>query len=332
MPNAPTTRDDASPIEIAPTDIVIVLGQLFSLLSLAVCTEFLRIANREHGGTLFRRRIITADGAPVVSSSGIEIRADAGVADIGFAPVVVVLTSYDPEAACTPGLLGWLRWQDRRGAILACADTGALVLARAGVLRDRHVAVHHEATPAYRETLGEAILLDRVHAVDGDLLSSGGGMATADMMLQLIQRLAGRALAARVAHVLNYRQLPAQAPPSGVGGDSAVVRIDRRLGRMVELMQARIESPLPLAAICRLTKVDSSTARRLFKRRFGTTPNRYYMGLRLERARQLLGHGALAVGQIATLVGFSDASAFARAYRRRFGALPSVERRAPTGS
>ena len=42
--------------------------------------------------------------------------------------------------------------------------------------------------------------------------------------------------------------------------------------------------------------------------------------------------GDLAVGQIATLVGFSDASAFARAYRRLFGALPSVERRAPTGS
>lgn len=310
-------------------DVAVALGPRFSLISLAAATEVLRLANRELGAPGFHRTIVTADGAPVLSSSGIEIAAAASPATASRPSAVVVLTSYDPEDACAPTLLAWLRRQDRAGAVIAAADTGALLLARAGLLRDRRVAVHHEATPAYREALGEAILLDRLHAEDGSLLSSGGGTATVDMMLRLVARFRGRALADRVAFILNHRPLPERAERPGEG---ALARVDRRLGRMVEIMQNHLDQPLAIEEVCRLAGVEPSTARRLFRRRFGESPGRYYRGLRLQRARLLLGQGALSVGEIAAITGFGDPSSLTRAYRRRFAALPSAERRMAAGS
>ncbi|MEM6423374.1 MAG: helix-turn-helix domain-containing protein, partial [Pseudomonadota bacterium] len=199
----------------------------------------------------------------------------------------------------------------------------------AGVLRDRRVAVHHEATPAYREALGDAVLLDRLHAADGTLLSSGGGVATVDMMLRLVAHFRGAALAERVAYTLNHRPLPERASQPAHG---AVARVDRRLGRMVEIMQSHLDQPLPVDRLCRLAGVEPSTARRLFHRRFGESPGRYYLGLRLERARLLLGNSALSVGEVSALTGFADPSSLTRAYRRRFATLPSTHRTVTTGA
>ena len=318
--------------ESRPVTISLILVPRFPLLSLAICTESLRVANREWGGQIFARQIVTLDGAPALSSSGIEIAADAALLEVNFAPVALLLSSYQPEDATGADLLAWLRRQDRRGALLGGVDTGAYLLAKAGLLGDRHIVAHYESLPAYEELFGDAVLLDRLSALEGRIASSAGGMATMDMMLKVIAHFAGQGLADRVAHVLNYRPLDeAGAFPQGPG-DGAVARVDRRLGRLVELMQANLETPLPLARICEIAQVEVSTARRLFLRRFKETPGRYYMNLRLDRARSLLTNSALPVGQVATMAGFADASAFARAYRRRFGLPPSKARRADSGA
>lgn len=306
-----------------PHRIAIVIGPRFPLLSLAICTEMLRVANRESASTAFARTILTSDGGPAMSSSGIEIAADDSVERFGKADVVVVLTSYAPEETCAPNVLAWLRRQDRQGAIMCCADTGALVLARAGVIRDRYFAVHHEPTPAYREAFGDTVLIDRLNANDRGLLSSGGAMATAEMVLEFISACEGAPLAKRVAHVLNAFPMPDRAPSPPEG---AIAHMDRRMGRMVELMQSHMDEPLPMERLCQLSGLDTSTGRRLFRKHFGVTPGQYYRGLRLERARRTLYYSALPIGEVAVQAGFADASAFARAYRRHFGQLPSHDR------
>lgn len=323
--SAPTAAVDA-------TEVALVIGPRFPLLSLAICTESLRIANRELGRPAFTHSIVSADPTTVISSSAKQVKPISDLKEVTSPQAVVVLSSYEPEAFCKPAMLTWLRRQDRRGVVIGCADTGAYVLARAGVLRGRKVAVHHETLPAYSETLGDCVLLDQVHAQSDGLLSSGGGMATADMMLDLIAIFEGQAITERIAYVLNYRRLRDEPARPNSFGDGAIARVDGRLGRMVEIMQSHLDSPLPLEAICKLAHTDASTARRLFLRRFGTTPGRYYGHLRLERARLLLAHSALQVGEIAAMAGFNDASAFARAYHRHYGRLPSQDRRAASGT
>ncbi len=315
-----------------PIIVSLLLAPRFPLLSLAICTESLRVANRELGSAHFGRQILTLDGTPAHSSSGIELSGDAAFGDVNFAPVVLLLSSYQPEAASRPDLLAWLRHQDRQGAMLGCIDTGAYLLARAGLLGGRHVVAHHETLPAYEELFGDAVLLDRLFALEGRIASSAGGMATMDMMLKVIAHFASQELSDRVAHVLNYGVQGQAGAPSSSTNDAAIGRVDRRLGRLVEIMQAHLENPITLAKVCAVAQVESSTARRLFLRHFRDTPGRYYLKLRLDRARSLLTNSALPVGQVAAMAGFSDLSTFSRAYHRHHDVPPSKDRQAEPGT
>lgn len=307
----------------APLHVTLVLTPSFPLLSLSICTESLRVANRELSRAVFAWTVATADGAPATSSSGLELAAAAALSDIPRTSIAIVLSSYNPEAACAPALLNWLRRQDRQGAEIACVDTAAYILGRAGLLRGRRVAVHPETVPAYREVLREARVVDSAHALDGRLASSAGGMATMEMMLDLIERRCGAEQARRVATVLTFRR---RAEAAGESGEATIPRIDRRLGRLIGHMRANLETPLPLAELCRLARLDPSTARRLCVKWMGASPGRYYMELRLDRARHLLANSALPIAAVATMTGFADSSSFGRAYRRRFGARPSASR------
>lgn len=311
--------------------VALILAPRFPLLSLAICTESLRVANRELGQHRFVRQIVSLDGERPVSSSGIDIAADTGLGDLGDVPVAIVLSSYQPEDAVTPSLLNWIRRQDRMGTLLGCVDTGAYLLARAGVLSDRHIATHREAMAAYEELFGDGIVLDQLSALDGRVASSAGGMATLDMMARIVAHCHDEALAARMLHVLNYKPMEEIRSRESVASDGAIARLDRRLGRLVELMMNHIENPLPVDTICRIANVDTTTARRLFLRHFKQTPGRYYKEVRLQRALNLLTNSTYQIGQIATMVGFADQATFARAFRQWSGAPPSNSRLAQSG-
>lgn len=316
-----------------PLSVALVIVPNFSLASLALCADGLRVANRESVTPVFDWTVASVDGAPVVSSSGLAIAPHAALAGIAAARVVIVLTAYEPEAACTPPLLAWLRRQDRRGAVIGCVDTAALVLGRAGLLRDESIAVHREVVDPFREALGDADLLDRPWAFHGRRLSSAGGMATLDMVLALIGRAKGVAFARQVATEMNH-------PGGGSDGGSAagghadgpmVTTVEPRLARIVAQMRDNLETPLTVAEICRRARVEASTARRLCQRHLGRSPGAYYTRLRLERAQTLLHYSHLPIAEIAAAVGFADNAAFTHAFRRVYGRAPSDARRRDTG-
>lgn len=315
-----------APQEDAPLPVTLVVAPRFSFISLAICMDGLRVANRENLVPAYDWIIASETGQPVPSSSGPTITPQAALADLSASPVTILLTAYEPEAACTPGLLAWLRRQDRQGGIIGCVDTAALVLARAGLLKGERIAVHHEVVAAFREEIGEAILPDRRFAFEGRRLSSAGGIATLEMLLALIEETRGRILARRVAQGLSFQIPPSEvtAEPDSLPGGLA--GIDRRLARLVVIMQARLEAPLSIAEICRRANVEGSTARRLFHRHLRQSPSHYYLGLRLERARTLLRYSHLGIAEIAAAAGFADTPAFSHAFKRVFGLPPSRAR------
>ena len=323
----PPSRDRGA----EPLPVTLFVAPRFSFLSLAICMDALRVANRECIAPAFHCILASESGAAVACSSGPDVTPQAALSDIAVSPVTIVLTAYEPEAACTPGLLAWLRRQDRQGGIICCVDTAALVLARAGLLRGERIAVDHEVVQPFREEIGEAILLDKRYAFEGRRLSSAGGMATMEMVLALIEHTRGAALARRVAHAMSFQMPPAERMPEGEALPGGLSSIDRRLGRMVAIMQSHLETPLPVAEVCRQAHVEDSTARRLFRTRLKESPGAYYLRLRLERARTLLRYSHLAVAEIAAAVGFADTPSFSHAFRRVFGLPPSRDRADASG-
>ncbi len=305
--------------------IAIVLVETFPLLSLSLVTEPLRLANRESVSPAFLWRCLSLDGAPVRSSSGFPVRPEGGL-DEHPADAVLLLSSYRPEVGFDARLLAWLRRRAAGGALMGCVDTGALIFAEAGLLSGQAAAVHHEAVAAYGARHEDHFLLDRLYDLSPKRCSSAGGVATLDMTLALIGHFTQPAIARRVAEILNYRPLESARAQGLFGRDWSLPRVDRQLGRCVEIMIANIEEPLPLDRIAAQAGLPLWRMRRLFAKHLKQSPGAYYQEIRLEKARNLLRNAHAQVGEIAGLCGFESLEGFSRAYRRRYGLAPSRDR------
>ena len=302
----------------------------FLLYSAAMCIDAVRLANREQPDRPLSIRLVSQHGGEVFASNGVPLATQAISLD-DSAGTVLVLTSYEPEAACTPEVLKWIRNRYQEGARLACIETAAYVFVRAGLLdliqrkgseKGGHkLAAHYEAAPAFREMFGDQISLRKLYHRNDAIYSSAGASSTLDLVLNIIEELRGQALVDRIAYVFNHqRSLPTTRKPTRILG--VFDTLDSRLRRIVSLMEASLGTPGPLNDIYRQAGVESSTARRLFKRILKTTPARYYRQLRVEYGREMLQNGALNIAKVSELTGYSDPSSFTRAFKSVYGLPP----------
>jgi transcriptional regulator GlxA family with amidase domain len=303
----------------------------FLLFAVAICIDSIRLFNRELPDRPLSLRLLSETGGFVPASNGVDLQTEA-IADHDNAGTVIVMTSYDPEAAGTPDVLKWIRQQHRQGARMACSETAAYLFVHSKMFSSSNsvalgrLAAHYEVAPSYREMFGDRIELERLYHYEDNIHSSAGGMSTLDLMLHLIDELRDKTLSDRIAYVFNYQRMPDTAcKPSRAEG--AISRMDARLGRMVSLMQSSIGSPMPLKKIYLESGVEASTARRLFLRLLNQNPQGYYRQLRLQYGRDILQNSGFSISEAAEMTGFSDAAAFSRAYRDIFGITPGADRK-----
>ncbi len=302
-------------------NVGIVLTDNFPILSLTLVTEPLRVANRELARNAWQWRILSEAGGKVRSSSENEVQTE--LLDEARYDIVLLISSYAPESALTTPLLGWLRRRARSGVLMGCVDTGAMIFAEAGLLSQTPAAVHFEALRGYRETYADQMFVDRMFDLSETRCSSAGGVATFDMTLALIERFTGRNLSKRVAEILTYRPTEHVGPQQKMLAETSLVRMDRNLGRAVDLMLANLTEPLSIADLSAQMGVAQWTLGRLFKRHLQQTPLAYYRYLRLSQARNLLLNSSYSIGDVGAFCGFDNPESFARAYRKQFGETAS---------
>lgn len=297
----------------------------FSMLALVCALEPLRVANR-FAGPLYRWHLFSDDGGPVAASNGVPMVVEAPVAAAADLSLLIVCASYEPEAAITPSLLARLRRLSRFGTAVGALDTGCFVLARAGMLDGYRVTLHWESVPAFAERFPDIDTSMSLFEIDRDRLTCPGGTAAIDMMLHLIRTRHGEELALTVTDQIIHQRTRNAA-------DSQRLHIGARLRlnhpvliRAAEAMERNIEEPLSAAALARASGTSERQLERLFRRRLAITPKRFYLDVRLERARRLLIDTDMRVLDVAVACGFASAVHFSRAYKARYGKPPSGHR------
>ncbi len=98
--------------------------------------------------------------------------------------------------------------------------------------------------------------------------------------------------------------------------------------RLVDYIEQHLDQPLALGELARLVALSEYHFARMFSTSFGLPPHRYVLQRRLLRARELLQHSALPLGEIALACGFASASHFSNRFRQAFGAAPGLLRAA----
>lgn len=303
----------------------------FPIYAVILAVETLRIANQNAGQRLFSTRLFSADGGPVRAGNGMALDADSGIAQVPFFPTLIVCSGNQPTQHLTRRLLNWLRRLDRHGALLGAIDTGAFALAAAGLLAGHRVALHWEAMTLFREHHPEIELAEQLFVTDRVRLTCAGGIATLDMMLELVRVKHGHDLAEVVKNGLVHERVRSGFEPQRVTIEQAFAPVDRRLAGIVAAMEAHLDAPLSPAELAARANLSVRQLERLIRSRFGDTPNGYYLKLRLQAARNELFYGDQPVQEIATATGFSSPSVLSRSFKARFGLSPRAFRQQFSG-
>jgi transcriptional regulator GlxA family with amidase domain len=297
----------------------------FTLLAFSSAIEPLRVANQLTQQPLYRWRLLSMDGQPVESSAGVRIEVDHGLQPLGRETTAIVCSGTDASQAADRRVLNWLRDHSRRGGSLGAICTGAYTLARAGLLGDDTPAVHWENRPAFRE-LFDKEPLQQIYVIGRKHFSCAGGEAGVDLMLALIAQHHGQKLADAVAEMcLHSRRREANVTQKKVYPAPMTAR-HPAIAKVIAAMQENIATPLDQKELAEIFGRSPRHLERVFKSVLQETPKSYYLGLRLEEARNLLSETTLSILEVAIATGFNSRSSFSKSYRSRFGTSPSLYR------
>ncbi len=297
----------------------------FSALELFCAVDSLRIANRV-GQCRFEWDFVSLDGRPVTASNGVGIDATRRLGDSIAARILFVVASFEPESLVGASHRAMLRRLARQGVLMGAMDTGPFVLARAGLLEGRRVTVHWEAMAAFAEEFPDIELTSKLFELHRDRLTCSGGSAVIDMMLHLIALQKGEALARAVGEQIIH---PTMRPNQGAQRSAPNARYgfdDADVAAAITLMETHLEQPLPILDIAQRVGLSQRQLERRYRRHLGQTAKNFYVGLRLERARQLLIDSRVSVTAAAVGTGFDSVAHFSRSFCRTFGHPPRAAR------
>ncbi|MEM7178562.1 MAG: GlxA family transcriptional regulator [Pseudomonadota bacterium] len=311
-----------------PIEILFLVTPHFNLASTMAFLDPFRVANYLGGRVHFTWRMAAEQGGMCRASNGLAIEVEPLDAVKRSLPrLAVVTSSWTPEAFASAPLLALIRRWSRSGCYLGGIDTGAFILAEAGLLNARRATVHYEHIDAFGERFPDVDLCEDLFVEEDGLGTCCGGAASMDFALALLRELAGDALANDCAKYLFHTTVRGPGthqtdPHLEPLGNTAPPKVRRA----IEIMERHLETPISIAEVCRQTDISQRQLHRLFQACVRTSPQLYYRDIRLDRARGLVTQTELAMSEVALASGFANQVHFSRAYRARFGIPPSRDR------
>jgi len=299
----------------------------FSMIAFVAALEPLRLANLVSGKTLYSWYTMSHEGGTVYASNSISINVGQTIEMVPTVETIFVCGGIDVQKHQRSELFGFLRKQAAHGTGLGALCTGAHVLARAGLLDEHRCTIHWENLPAFVEEFPDLEVTSELYEIDRKRYTCAGGTAAADLMLNFISEQTGPDIAALVADELILHRIREKNEGQRMDLRTRLGVSHPKLLAVVSLMEENLETPFSAAELAESVGLSTRQLERLFRTYLKTPPTRYYLQMRLKRARYLLRQTSLPVFDVALAAGFVSASHFSKCYREEFDRTPSTERR-----
>jgi transcriptional regulator GlxA family with amidase domain len=299
----------------------------FTHIAFACAVDPLRIANLISGKQLYRWSYASLDGNFATSSDGTRIEVQHCFDALPDCDMLFVLSGIGMQSRDHTTLIAALRRKERlTDTRIGALCSGSWVLAIGGFLNGQDASIHWEYHDSFMEKFPEVNLLRNVFVSDGKYPTASGGTATADLMLQLISDSHGRELSVAVADQMVYNTVREATAAQKVSLQSRNGMRNLHIATAIAWMEQHLEDPVSPAVIARDLGISIRQLERLFGKYLNTSPKKYYMDMRLDRARHLLVQTEMSIIEVAIACGFESAGHFSRVYRRAFGCTPMMQR------
>jgi len=281
----------------------------------------------------FRPLIVSRDGRPVQLDSGPVVTPEASLAAAQQAHIVCLATlEVPPDEPLDDRYaveVAWLRERYTGGATIASACSGAVLLARTGLLDGLEATSHWAYCEALRREyprtrwLAERTLV--MSGPDQRLVMAGSGISWHLLAMHLIARFAAPKQALEVAR-MKLMDLNATSPIAYASLKYTGRTADPVIARCQQWAAQNYAEAAPVMQMVALSGLPERTFKRRFALVTGMSPLEYVHALRLEEAKQMLETAEAPIEAIALEVGYQDAGFFGRLFRRKVSMTPAQYR------
>ena len=310
------------------THVAYVLLQHYSMTAFTASLDALATTNLVTKQPLFTFSTYSLQGTTVRSDLAIDVATSANLSALDAAHFdwLIICGGYRCDLREDPVLSRKLQQAQAAQRIIGATWNGAVSLAQAGLLDNATCALHPDNHALMREQFPRVTVCDQALSQSGNITTSAGPSSAMDMTTLLIRQQHTPNIARAVQEILNCDRDPDQTERSlrQVGNDPTY---PASLQAALELMQNNIEEPLTMEELSDCIGVSRRSIERLFHRYLEVTPSRYYVQLRITRARQLLLQSNRPITDIAISCGFLSTTHFSHCFRQYFGSSPSEARR-----
>ena len=270
-------------------------------------------------------KIVAAQAGPVKASSGLTITAETSFADaMGRDDEIDTLMIAGGHGSSSElknqELLEFVRTMAPRAQRIVSICTGALILAEAGLLKNKTASTHWFWCSIMEHAYPD-VTVDReaIYVRDGNVWTSAGVTSGMDLGLALIAEDWGHKVALEVARFsVMYMMRP--------GGQSqfsahliAQRAEDPAINDALSFILKNPSDPLTVTSLAARAMMSERTFARRFKDETGVTPAAYVETARVQAARVVLETTDHSIDQVALETGFQSSERMRRAFHRHVG-------------
>ncbi|MFZ1467803.1 MAG: helix-turn-helix domain-containing protein [Paracoccaceae bacterium] len=296
---------------------------MFDILSLTAALGPLKAANHQSGRDIFRWQLMSWDGGPVICSEGWSIAVDSSVNDDMTADITLVCAGAQPDRNMPPTLPDHIRKLWRRGQIVGSLGSGTFVLAKSGILAGHRFTLHWAHQPSFKTQWPDLEPSAEIYCIDRRIFTCAGGVASADLTLQLVHDRCGLKISHSAMHACVITSRRSETVEQKATIASRVQSRNKSLVKAVAWIEERFLDEECLKGVARAAGASTRQLQRLFQAHLGMTPIQYMTSLRIGHARALLAETNMSVQDVALICGYDLPSTFSKAFRLRFGVPPS---------
>ncbi|KAB2505871.1 transcriptional regulator FtrA, partial [Enterobacter hormaechei] len=293
-----------------------------------VAVEIFGLPRPEMGEDWYQFAVASVDDGELRATGGIRILADGDLGLLETADLVVVpgwrgLDEPVPDALCQA-----LRAAHARGCQLLSICSGVFVLAASGLLDGRKATTHWRYTQALKARYPAiTVVEDVLYQDEGDILTSAGSAAGIDLCLHVVRRNYGIEAANCVACRLVIPPHRDGSQTQQLSRPVAQLRESQGPGRLFVYLDQQRAVPHTVESLALRVGMSQRTFLRRFQDATGTTPARWLLTARLQRAKDYLENSRLSIDNIAEQTGFGQSATLRHHFRQQFALSPAQYRK-----